>query len=244
MYLRFLHLTIEDAKLRQAQEFYEQNVLPALESSGGCLFASLLQATGRAEHCVSMTLWDSHDRARAWEQSEAYGSLLRRWSELDVDPAEWRFAPPTAAGDATAGEPPAAEGFTLEAGDPSPLRQESASRLFVRIVSIRVREGGWDELVGLYEAEVAPTLLSMPGCRAAFLLEGLEDPDRGLSVSIWDREEDAIRYELSGTFDSITRRLKNILTATRQWQAALTSEGIAEGNPPSEGFRVILGRPL
>lgn len=237
MYLRFVHVSIEETRIREVQSFYEDRVIPELSAADGCRFAGLLQSTTDGNRCVSLTFWDSAETADSWAISDRYRQILEDGSALLSSPATWHGA----LTDISAPES-ATRAFTIEAGEGTRPDDALSEKGFFRITSFRVREGAWDALVQLYEQEVVSTLLSMPGCRSAFLVESLEDPDRALSVSIWEREEDAIRYELSGNFDLLTRKLKDTLTPTPQWQSAITSEGTAEGNPPTEGYRVVTGR--
>lgn len=239
MYLRFIHISIEEPRLKEVQSFYQERVIPDLEAAGGCRFASLLQSTSDGSRCASLTLWDAAEQADAWATSDRFRQILEDGSPLLSGASSWQGALTD-----TSVPEAAVRTFTIEAGEQTRPNGALADQSFFRITSFRVREGAWDDLVRLYDQEVIPTLLSMQGCRSAFLIESTEDPDRGLSVSIWDREEDAIRYEISGNFDLLTRKLKDTLTPTPQWQTAVTSEGTAQGNPPTEGYRIIVGFQL
>ena len=245
MYLRFLKLDTRGADLRAVQEFYQQKVLPLLQQHSACRFASLLQATSKAEECISMTLWEGPEAADRYEQSVEYLSLLEEGAKLVSGSAEWSVRlsegsalepqepPQTAVGDA----------FTVEAGDEELPDSNLPSRLYLRIVSVRVKPEKWDDLIDLYNSAVLPTLHSTQGCRAAFLVEALHDPDQALSVSMWNREEDAIRYEMSGTFDDLTRKLRDTLDGSTKWKVSAGSAGSATG-PPAKGYKQIIGEKL
>ena len=239
MYLRFVHISIEEPQLKKVLSFYETRVVPDLRSSGGCRFAGLLQSTTDGSRCVSLTLWETAEQADSWATSDRFRQILQDGSSLLSGAATWQgaltdtFVPESAT-----------RTFTIEAGAQTPPDDALSGLGFFRITSFRVREGAWDDLVQLYDQKVVATLLSMQGCRSAFLVESMEDPDRGLSVSIWARDENELRYELSGNFDLLTRVLKDTLTPTPQWQTAITSEGTARGNPPTEGYRVVIGLQL
>jgi len=243
VYLRILKFDTQGADLYAVQAFYQKEVLPLLQQHSACRFASLLQATSQAEECISMTLWDSPQEADSYEKSDAYRKLVEDGSQLVSGAAEWRvrLAGSTGLPPVEPGQQTVSDAFTVEAGDEDLPVDELPSRLYLRVVSVRVKPEKWDDLIDLYNTTVMPTLHSTQGCRAAFLVEALRDPDQALSVSIWDREEDAVRYEISGRFDALTRRLRDTLIPTHQWQGTLTAEGSADGNPPAEGFRVVVG---
>lgn len=245
MYLRFLKLDTQTADLRTVQEFYQQRVLPLLQQHSACRFASLLQATSKAEECISMTLWDSPEEADRYEQSVDYLSLLEEGAKLVSDTAEWnvRLSEGSSLEPPEPRQPTIGDAFTIEAGDEDLPDSDLPSRLYLRIVSVRVKPEKWDNLIDLYNTSVLPALHSTQGCRAAFLVEALHDPDQALSVSIWNREEDAIRYEMSGTFDGLTRKLRDTLDGSTKWKVSVGPVGSATG-PPVKGYKQIIGEKL
>lgn len=245
MYLRFVKVDTQGADLRSVQEFYQQKVLPLLQQQGSCRFASLLQATSRAEECISMTLWDTPEEADRYEQGDAYRSLVEEGAQIVSGTAEWHVR--LSEGESLAAQrsrpQTIGDAFTVEAGDEDLADTDLPSRLYLRIVSVRVKSEKWDELIDLYNTAVLPKLRSTQGCHAAFLVEAMHDPDQALSVSIWDREEDAIRYEMSGTFENLTRRLRDTLEGATEWKASFGPVGSTTG-PPVKGYKQIVGEKL
>ena len=245
MYLRILELDIQRADLRKVQDFYRQKVLPLLHQHSSCRFASLLQSTSLAEECISLTLWDDPEAADDYEHSEAYRGLLEEGAKIIAETSDWsvRLSEVALHEPTGARQSFTSDAFTVEAGDEDLPDAELPSRLFVRIVSVRVRPEKWDDLIELYNTAVRPTLRSTQGCRAAYLVEALHDPEQALSVSIWDREEDAIRYEMSGTFDDLTRKLIDTLEGSTQWRVSVGSVR-STTNPPAKGYKQIVGEKL
>ena len=76
MFMRFVNLKVKEGMLRDLARFYEDRVIPALQDSGGCLYASLLQPSDDDRECVSLTFWRSSEAADAYEKSGAYDELL------------------------------------------------------------------------------------------------------------------------------------------------------------------------
>jgi len=250
MYLRFLKLDTKGADLRAIQEFYQQKVLPLLQQHSACRFASLLQATSKAEECISMTFWDSPEAADRYEHSVDYLNLLEEGTKLVSGTAEWnvRLSEGPALEPHGSPEPTIGDAFTVEAGDEELPNSNLPARLYLKIVSVRVKPGKWDDLIDIYDTAVLPTLHSTPGCRAAFLVEALHDPDQALSVSIWNREEDAIRYEMSGAFDEFTAKVSEFFSGLYQWKLSLASEGeddsVSGKNLDVRGYQLVTGRRL
>jgi len=91
-------------------------------------------------------------------------------------------------------------------------------------------------------------LMATRGCRAVFLVENTKTQERALSVTIWDSEEDAIRYELSGGFDEQTAKVSEFFSGLYQWRlSASPSEdrrSISGKDLDVKGFQVVTGRRL
>jgi hypothetical protein len=67
-------------------------------------------------------------------------------------------------------------------------------------------------------------------------------------VTIWDSEEHAIRYEMSGAFDQLTGRLSEFFSGLYQWKLSLTpsrDDGAVVGQDLDvAGYRMVSGRRL
>jgi heme-degrading monooxygenase HmoA len=237
MFMRFVHLKVPEGKLAQVRRFYEETVIPALQGAAGCLFASLLQpALGTGGDCLSMTLWRTSESADAYEASGLYDRLLDEFEEVTALTTDWRaeLASERAVGASPAGDP-VVEAYSVALQGDASLLEGAGSRLYVRIVAARVQAGCFDELKARYDDVVAPGLLATPGCRAAFLVRGVQSSARGLSVTVWDSEEDALRYEASGKFDELTAELSEFFSGLYMWKLSLV---------PSQGKKAVSGDDL
>jgi heme-degrading monooxygenase HmoA len=76
MFLRMVTHIIRAEESETWSEVYTQSVLSALRSTEGCVFASLLQNTGNAQECVSLTLWKSQKESSDYEESGLYTRLV------------------------------------------------------------------------------------------------------------------------------------------------------------------------
>jgi heme-degrading monooxygenase HmoA len=80
-------------------------------------------------------------------------------------------------------------------------------------------------------------------------VSGVGDQSRVLSVTMWRREEDAIRYGLSGEFERLTRRLKDTFSDLYQWNVALSDSPPHSAMTGSrgldvEGYHLVVGKKL
>ena len=86
MYMRFVRVKVREGKHWEYAQFYEDRVIPDMQETEGCLFASLLQPSGDDDESVSMTMWRSQKFAEAYEMLKQYdwvnGDRLERLKEL------------------------------------------------------------------------------------------------------------------------------------------------------------------
>ncbi|MBP1643035.1 MAG: hypothetical protein H6Q03_1704 [Acidobacteria bacterium] len=233
IYARFLRLQLRPGAEGAFSAFYRDRVIPSLAEVPGCLYAGLL-SPWRGEDHRSFTLWRSAEDARAYEESGLYHALLRESEPMLSSRTAWRVRLSDESGETTAIElrEIPAEGFVVESEESTRGLAGGSPRVFVRIVSIQTRPDRLQEFVALYREQVIPVLLARPGNRGAFLAEGAGDSSELLSISLWEREEDAVRYEMSGEFERLTHRLSGTFAPQRLWSFALADGGDAGAAAP------------
>ncbi|MCW8985167.1 MAG: antibiotic biosynthesis monooxygenase [Thermoanaerobaculales bacterium] len=250
MFMRFVNLKVKEGMLRDLARFYEDRVIPALQDSGGCLYASLLQPSDDDQECVSLTFWRSSEAAEAYEKSGAYDELL---DDSDVFLAEVSEGRVQSSGHQSSAFPalqdPEVEAYPVEvAAVGEVVDAVGPQQFFVRIVSARIEAGRFEELKTRFDEEIKPALMATKGCRAVFLVENVKRRSRALSVTLWDSEEDAIRHELSGAFDEMVAKVSEFFSGLYQWRLSLGTEqdrGTVTGKDLSvRGFQVVTGRSL
>ena len=84
--------------------------------------------------------------------------------------------------------------------------------MFARVTFTQVDLNKFDETVGLYQDSVIPAAKSQKGYRGAYLLTDRKS-GKGISITIWDSEEDAITNEQSGYYQEQLGKFKDSFTA-------------------------------
>jgi heme-degrading monooxygenase HmoA len=69
-----------------------------------------------------------------------------------------------------------------------------------------------DEAVKRYEDRVIPAMKSLKGYRGAYMLSDRRT-GKGISMTLWDSEEDVITDEQSGLYQKQKDRYKDVFTA-------------------------------
>lgn len=77
--------------------------------------------------------------------------------------------------------------------------------MIVRMVWGRLQFGTWDQYEKIHKSKVEPTVNTVKGLVVRELLRSTEDPDEGISVTLWETEEDLKNYEGSELHQSIAK---------------------------------------
>ncbi len=250
MFMRLVNLRVKEGRLNDFARFYEERTIPALHGVKGCLYASLLKPTADDVECVSMTLWRSPEAVDAYEKSGLYDELLDEMDDMMAEVVEMKVR---SGGDSKRDlhllQDPDVEAYPVEvAGIGEVVDADISRHFFVRLVSARIQTGKFDALKERFNEEIKPVLMATKGCRAVFLVENTKTQERALSVTIWDSEEDAIRYELSGGFDEQTAKVSEFFSGLYQWRMSLSASedrrSISGKDLDVKSFQVVTGKRL
>ena len=74
----------------------------------------------------------------------------------------------------------------------------------------KLRLGTWDQYEKFYKERVEPTTDVVNGLRERQLLRSTEDPDEGMSFSVWDSQEDLLDYERSELRQSLAQEVEHL----------------------------------
>lgn len=248
MFMRFVDLTIKPDSAAAFVRFYEHRIGPTLRAVDGCRFATLIHNTDAEGDFMSFTLWDSAEKARAWESSAAYTELLAENEPFEAVSTEWKIQ---LSADNTleyrpVREEPVVRAMPVAAGSAGEqnIITDLSDDTYIRILQSKVLPGKFSELSTLYNNELVPALLQVDGCRAAFLI-GMEEKHEGLSITIWDSHEQALAYESSGKFAELLARAEPLLSSLYQWKMTLNPSTRERTRTSDEvtvkGYTVIAG---
>jgi quinol monooxygenase YgiN len=247
MYMRLVHLQVKPGKRQELREFYERRVMPALAETPGCLYATLLEGRERADDWLSCTFWPSYDQAEAYEKTGLPDLMLGESNDFLERAVDWKVELTREMGVESHVEKKRfeVEGYNLTNETPE---QEAASMMYVRIVSIKIATDKIKEARERYQEQILPSLLAEPECLFAFLSEEIQDSHHMLSISIWKSEQAALKYELSGKFESLKRRIQDTFSHDYQWKMALAPSTGPTVSEPNEleirGYEIVTGGRL
>ena len=84
--------------------------------------------------------------------------------------------------------------------------------MFARLTIFQVNINKLDETMKIFEESVIPAAKSQKGFHGAYLLTNRKT-GKGVSISLWDGEEDAIANEQSGYYQEQVGKFKDFFTA-------------------------------
>lgn len=250
MFMRLLHIKLKPDDLPELHTFYDSAVFAALQQTPGCRYACLIQSNRRKEETISMTLWDTKEHADGYERSGIFQKLLDQMRPRLSDSSEWmiQLSKDLTLEYAPVAEQPTAKTYAVTAiagGMPPPSK--SLAPMHMRIVSVRIDPEKVAEFLRLYELEVLPVLKKVKGCRYVYLTQNAGDKTEWISITIWERKEDADRYEQAGMYDLLKSKVKHTFTEMYQWQMELEKSqagAVVSSNDDvlTDGYRIVTGR--
>lgn len=85
--------------------------------------------------------------------------------------------------------------------------------MYLRLVSTKLRPGHWDDFERYYRDRYVPGTGDTKGLQTRQLLRSTEDPDEGMSMSLWDSLEDMLSYERSSVRLELVQALEQFSSA-------------------------------
>jgi heme-degrading monooxygenase HmoA len=92
------------------------------------------------------------------------------------------------------------------------LAKKEGKPAFARLTVTQAKAESVDEMVKLYSESVVPAAKSQKGYLGIMLLTNRET-GKGISIAIWESEEDAIANEKSGYYQEQVNKFKKFYTA-------------------------------
>ncbi len=96
--------------------------------------------------------------------------------------------------------------------------------MFMRFVQVKLKLERILEYIHVYEDVIIPVLEKTQGCRYAALVQNVNAPDEGISLTLWDGQRDAEAYERSGLYQELVDRSKPYFSDSSEWKVQLSKD--------------------
>lgn len=248
MFMRLVQVKVKPESSENLAGLYAQRIVPVLQKTPGCIYASLIRSTANPDESISLTLWETTHDADVYEQSGTFQRLIAEAQPYFSDSSEWKIQ---LSKDLTleytpVSEDPVIRSYTETTPSAERLPVAEVGRLFIRILSVKLQPGKTEEFAKIYHAEILPVLRSVQGCRYAFLTEGVEERNEVISLTIWDSQEAADVYESSGLFRKLTRKVQHTFSELYQWKMAAERRSSVQVTTTEDmkvkGYHVVSGK--
>ena len=175
------------------REFYVDKVIPFTIGMPGLQERQLWRGASDTDEMGFWSVWASLRDLRNYETSDA-----RRQLANDADEFFYPMAYPRG------------ETWIKHFEVVSTTGTVNSDGAFLMMAWGKLRLGSWDQYEDYYRGQVEQTTGSVDGLRYRMLLRSTEDPDEGLSVSVWDNEESLLAYERSELRRNMAQEVENL----------------------------------
>ncbi|CAI8013891.1 hypothetical protein GBAR_LOCUS8744 [Geodia barretti] len=175
------------------REFYVDKVIPFTMGMPGQQERQLWRGASDPDEMGFWSVWASLQELRNYETSDARRQLASQ--------AEDFFYPMAY---------PRGETWIKHFEIVSSSGEGTAEGAFLMMAWGKLRLGSWDQYEDYYRSQVEQTTTSVDGLRKRLLLRSTEDPDEGLSLSVWESEEALLRYERSDIRRNMAQEVENL----------------------------------
>ncbi len=179
------------------RQFYVEKVIPFTMGMPGLQERQLWRGTSDPDEMAFWSVWESLQELRNYETSQT-----RR--ELAGD-AEQYFHPMAY----PMGETWIKHLEIVASAENSGARP-AVEQSLIMMAWGKLRLGSWDQYEQFYRDQVLQGGGQFEGLSDRLLLRSTEDPDEGISVSVWDSEESLLRYERSEVRRNMAQEVENL----------------------------------
>lgn len=248
MFMRLVQVKVKPEMADNVGGMYTEKIIPGLQQTPGCLYASLIRSTSIPDEAISLTIWETSRHAETYEQTGTFQRLLAEAQPYLAETSEWKvqLSKDLTLEYAPVPEEPVISSYEVRSPSaetlPAPIQRE---HLYVRILSVKLQPGKREEFTRLYNAEILPVLSKVSGCRFVFLTEAVEERNEVISLTVWDTREAADVYEASGLFRKLTRKVQHTFSELYQWKMAVEKRSSSQVTTTEDlhirGYDVVSG---
>ena len=219
MFLRLVTHIIRAEESEKNAETYARSVLSGLRSTKGCAFASLLQNTGNAQECISLTIWNSRKDSVDYEESGVYRQLVDSLRPFFAESTEWKLE---LSEDLSLEYTPIQVEPTVERFDDSVAGSENISKLkakpfAVHILALTVQENQIGTFETIFSSDIHPKYKAHKGFIDLILVR---QHHKFHIISFWDETVDI--QSSSGTYSmsQLLESIYKILPSFVRWRVS------------------------
>ncbi len=94
--------------------------------------------------------------------------------------------------------------------------------MFMRLVQLNVERAAISDFRDTYNRDIIERLQKTNGCRFVGLIESGEEECEFISLTLWDKQEQAENYEKGGAYEELLDRIRPYLQNSSEWKIQLS----------------------
>ncbi len=103
--------------------------------------------------------------------------------------------------------------------------------MYMRLFHLKIKPEGLELAHYYYQDTVLPRLRTMPGCRFARLIQNRSEPSDLISMTLWERQQDAEAFQQSPVFEQMMAEFSVFLADSSVWKVQLSQKLELEYRP-------------
>jgi heme-degrading monooxygenase HmoA len=94
--------------------------------------------------------------------------------------------------------------------------------MFMRLLQLNIQDRFIRSFREFYEKDVIPKLKKMPGCKFVALIESGAKDNEFISLTLWEKQNQAENYESGEVFKNLFDRVQSYLSDSAEWKVQLS----------------------
>lgn len=103
--------------------------------------------------------------------------------------------------------------------------------MFMRLVQVKFKPESMSFIRDVYDKEIIPRLEKIEGCLCVCAIVSDQNPEEGISMTLWETPKNAKVYEKSGAYGELLQLVKPFLIDSSEWHVQLSKDMTLEYKP-------------
>ena len=241
MFLRMVSMAVRKEQIHQFSDSYDKNVISVLRTTPGCVFASLLQNVKGNSEGVSLTIWNSHQEAQAYETSGVFKQLVEVLRPFYAESTEYtlQLSEDLSLEYSPVVEEPTVKGYTDSNAERGFVGPAKSTPYVVHIVSLTIEPAKAGEFEHIVTRDILPQYKKEKGFIDLVLLRRERECQ---ILSFWDETVDINTALGEQKLNVLLKEIFRVLPSFVQWKVSHQSS--ATSSASSDNLKATLYRCL
>ncbi len=224
MFMRLVHSRYQTESLEKIKEVYRSVIIPRLEQVDGCIYVGLIKNERSRGEGFSLTLWNSKEKAVAYEESGVYEDLLAHVTPFLLEERSWKLELSEDLTLSYEDSPlkPAVKKYQSDISGAAEIPENIAGEdLLLRIITVKLKPDKIKDFRMIYQTEIIPVFKQTTGCRYASFSENVLEKNEVMCLTIWDSKKAIDVFESTDAFRRMMKRIEHTFSGLYHWKRSV-----------------------